>query len=915
VKLKEYLKRAGLIGSIRSRLVLYFLLLLILPMMAFTAFEYRHEKDLIRESVMGQLTTIADSKLGIIEGWVNKWVGDITVLTDNILLREHFGHLVSNKDNPASLVQDPESSVLRDYLKKVVQSYGYTEATLCSTDGTVLVSTTEEMAGKSLKGVGYFESGLRTSPDKVHIEDVFYSKDADAPMMAFSLPIKSYRSGLKHGDGDIIGVAILLLDLRKSFYPSIAWSGLGGTGEILLARKEGDKVVFLGKLRYIKNKTFGFSIPINTKRPLPVYLGASGRSGIIETEDYRGVDVIAAYRFVPRTGWGLVAKVDASDAFEPVSELGKTAALTLALSTMFIITLILIISRTIITPMWFLAETTKKLSRGDFSVSLPEAGKGEIGELTRSFAFMAEELRKSNEEVVNKSLALEMANRNLVSLAETLEVKVRERTSELEDLTSNQAAVMKDLDERTVALERSQAELRKFAEELEESKNRVKENLEIVERANVELRRMDRMKDHFLGMISHELRTPLSLIMGYSSNLLADPVLRLNPSVEEELEGIFKGSDRLRNIITEMMDISRIDAKGLKLSFNPVSIGKMVSEVVREMDVFVRERKQAVEVGDFTRIPLVLLDRSKVYQVLVNVIGNAIKFTPDGGRISITPHVQPVSPDSGPGKLMDYTRRLDIVVRDSGIGLDKDEINRIFEKFYEVGDIEKHATSKYQFLGRGVGLGLPIARGIVEAHGGMLWAESEGYDPEKLPGSTFHIILPLRTVEEEQDVPYEAASAGEQPSYAAANEPVNAVEAGYSRKGPPHSDRHKVLVVEDDEDVLNLTLYVLKKKYDVYRATDGEEGIRLARMLKPKLILLDVYMEGMDGYTVCKTLKGDPETKDIKLAMFTAGVQRWEVEKGYSSGADDYITKPFKPDELIAKVDGLISGRLETANN
>ena len=121
----------------------------------------------------------------------------------------------------------------------------------------------------------------------------------------------------------------------------------------------------------------------------------------------------------------------------------------------------------------------------------------------------------------------------------------------------------------------------------------------------------------------------------------------------------------------------------------------------------------------------------------------------------------------------------------------------------------------------------------------------------------------------------------------------------------------KILVIDDDADILALTISTLEREYNVHGAADGRDGIEKARRLLPDLILLDVYMEGMNGYEVCRELKRDDKTRHIPVAMFTAGAQRWEVERGYEAGADYYVTKPFKPSELLKKVGDFISGASE----
>ena len=334
----------------------------------------------------------------------------------------------------------------------------------------------------------------------------------------------------------------------------------------------------------------------------------------------------------------------------------------------------------------------------------------------------------------------------------------------------------------------------------------------------------------------------------------------MDPKVVEALEGIYKGAERLRMIITEMLDVSQIDAKGLRLTFTPTNIGDLVEEVIKELSTFIKQRNQEVSLDGFVNLPQVAIDRKRMRQVLVNIIGNAIKFTPDGGKITVSfkrfngDRVQAKGPAS----------YLDIVIKDSGIGLDKEELDRIFEKFYEVGEIDKHSTSKYAYLGRGVGLGLPIARGIVEAHGGTLWAESSGYDAVNCPGSSFHIVLPVSVQTGElATMGLVAETAEERPMRHAEKDKPRAAEAAPAPPEAAPAKKPKVLLIEDDVDILNLTSRLLQHDYEILKAEGGKDGIELARETLPDLILLDVYMEDMTGYDVCEILKSDQKTKDI----------------------------------------------------
>lgn len=901
VKTRDFLIKIGIFGSMRGKLAFYFMLLAILPLLVIVTITLQSEETTLSERIKGHLAFVADLQKDRVRAWLHERGSDVLFIAGD----EHIAQELDNIQAvgmPTRYRDSKQYLQMLNELNVIQRNNDYLDVSVLDKKGRVVTSTRKSDLGVSRKDEGYFKGAMNLAIGKYFIQDIYFNKELNEIAMAVSAPVPSYSDPRK-----ISGVAVVVIGMDRSFYPFFeSWPGMGKSGDILIGRLEGGEIVFLNRLRYNREAPLKFRVPVGEDAPKPIMYASSGHEGIIETADYRGAQVLAAYRYIPETKWGLVVKEDREDAFSAVNNLIHKIAFLVAVTVVLVFWLIYFITAKITKPIVSLDMLAGRIAQGDFSVSLPVKRKDEVGSLAGSFNDMAKALMDYRKEVEVKSGALRDANSELTAMTGSLEEKVKSRTQELEELNRALISMMEDLDERTVALEASQVEMKKFAKDLEESRNRIRENLEIVERANVELRRIDRMKDQFLGMMSHELRTPLSLITGYSSNLLADRSTTLDPRVEEALDGIYKGAERLKNIVTEMLDISQIDAKGLRLAFMPVNIGMVVKDVMTELDTFVMERKQGVAVGDFTGFPEIYIDTKRLHQVLLNIIGNAIKFTPDGGRIEITPRLYDRGSDFVKAHGRAITDYLDIEVKDSGIGLDKEEADRIFEKFYEVGEIEKHSTSKYRFLGRGVGLGLPIARGIIEAHGGRLWVDSPGYNPDICPGSSFHIFLPVGQDHRDRMIlgvtgPEEAVLKG---GFAGARQVAAAPAA-----------RPKVLLIEDDKDIMNLTNIVLGRDYEVVTARDGSAGIEKAREIMPDLILLDVYMEGLTGYEVCEILKADEKTKNIPVAMFTAGVQRWEVEKGFKSGADDYITKPFQPDELREKVRDLIAGIFNTARN
>jgi len=246
------------------------------------------------------------------------------------------------------------------------------------------------------------------------------------------------------------------------------------------------------------------------------------------------------------------------------------------------------------------------------------------------------------------------------------------------------------------------------------------------------LEKLDKSKSNFISVAAHELKTPLTLIEGYTA-MLGDMLPKENDSAPRTLlKGVHTGIHRLREIVDDMIDVSLIDNNLLSLNLQPIWINRIVGLLLDELRPTITDRKQSV---DFRLFPgseeLIFADPERIYQAFKNVIVNAIKFTPDEGIIKIDGRVLPGF--------------IETTVTDTGIGISLEDQATIFEKFEQVGEISLHSSGKTKFKGGGPGLGLAIARGIIDAHGGAIWVDSSGYDEDRFPGSTFHILLPQRS--------------------------------------------------------------------------------------------------------------------------------------------------------------------------
>jgi len=254
------------------------------------------------------------------------------------------------------------------------------------------------------------------------------------------------------------------------------------------------------------------------------------------------------------------------------------------------------------------------------------------------------------------------------------------------------------------------------------------------------LKQLEQSKADFISVAAHELKTPLTLIEGYVNMLMDDLPEETRSKTDILLGGVANGTRRLREIIESLIDISMIDTELLDVSFQPIYLRHITNMAARALsDVFrIRQIELIVDKFPDDGVPT-YGDPERLHQAIFNVLGNAIKYTPDGGRIEIHNSVHPPDDETEPN----LRGCLEIKITDSGIGIAAENLERIFDRFAGLGSVALHSTSKYKFKGGGPGLGLAITRGIIEAHGGKVWAESEGCDDVTCPGSIFHIFLPL----------------------------------------------------------------------------------------------------------------------------------------------------------------------------
>jgi len=362
--------------------------------------------------------------------------------------------------------------------------------------------------------------------------------------------------------------------------------------------------------------------------------------------------------------------------------------------------------------------------------------------------------------------------------------------------------------------------------------------------------------------MSHELRTPLNSIIGFSRVILKGIDGPITDQQRQDLEAIFNSGQHLLGLINDILDISKIEAGKMELSFEPTDLQEIIRGVMSTAIALVKDKPIELQQSVPADLPTIIADSRRVRQVLLNLVSNAAKFT-DQGFIRVEARVEG-----------DFVT---ISVSDSGIGIPPEKLPHIFEAFTQV---DASPSRKYG----GTGLGLTISKSFVELHGGRIWVESEVGK-----GSRFTFTLPIQG-----------------PSQVRAEAGPKAEEALPPEEAPPpvpETPARVVLCVDDDEGVITLfRRYLDKQGYRVVGLTDPSRVVEEARRIRPFAITLDVMMPGKDGWQVIQELKADPETRDIPVVMCTIVSEKG---RGLSLGAADYLVKPILEQDLISALDRL----------
>lgn len=403
------------------------------------------------------------------------------------------------------------------------------------------------------------------------------------------------------------------------------------------------------------------------------------------------------------------------------------------------------------------------------------------------------------------------------------------------------------------------------------------------------LRELDRLKSQLFANVSHELRTPLTLILGPLGDALAGRFGPLNEDLSRQVATAERNARRLLALVDQLLDIAKLDAGRLRLRLRRGDFGGFLRQRVESFLPLAERRGIDLSLEVPVEPVALWFDPPQLEKVIDNLLGNALKFTPAGGRVEVSMEAPP------------DVDRVVVAVRDSGPGIPADQLERVFERFYQLEPMAHRW--------RGAGIGLALARQIAELHRGEVSVRSNPGE-----GACFILTLlrgrdhfPAELVDDDTPPPHlrDYASGPLQSLSAALDEP-NGPTGG---DDPVDEDRTTVLVVDDNPEIRAYVRRHLEPDYRVLEAADGAEGLERARQTVPDLVVSDVMMPGLDGNALFRALREDPELEMVPVILLTAKASPESRIQGLRDGVDDYLVKPFDPRELKARVDNLIASR------
>jgi signal transduction histidine kinase/DNA-binding response OmpR family regulator/HAMP domain-containing protein len=949
---------------IQIRLLFWFILLALIPLFIGITIAYYLQVEEIKKEEINTLIVVRDLKIERLNFWLEERGDDLETLAESFAVQNFEGMFNKEKRTEEDIAI---ISNIREIMNLYVENFpDYDEIFVINPDsGIIEISTDKSSEGMDKSKDDYYTRPLQSRD--FYIKDIYYSSSKHKPVMAFSIPIFCSQHSGEH----IVGILVCRVDLYKSFFPLVQdTTGLGETGETLIVNKD---VIALNELRWHEDAPLKLKI-----KAQPAFMASQGYSDIIESTDYRGEEVLAAFTYIPQTGWGLVAKRDLEEIYAPVRRMLINLIILVLITAAIIYFISRILANSFTKPLINMVKVSNKIQSGDFSVRNKIYNDDEIGYLADSYNKMTDSieskirleqrraeisnimipllrLKDFNQDIVYKLMEITDSNMGVfyvlndekskfeyvasvgidATLVKFFDAQCREgefgkaitskKISHLKNIPSdtvfkfktiignvipkeivtipivveNQVVAIislaslkkyedetleilnnsfsainmafsnllaneetrrlnKEIKGKNVELQKQTEELQLQTEELQlqtEELQSQTEELQVqsdeLQEQNIELdmqkrevEEANRLKSEFLSNMSHELRTPLNSIMALSRTLTMQAKDKISSEENKYLEIIERNGKNLLTLINDILDLSKIEAGKLEIALQTFSINSIIQNIKENLSSIAKEKEIKIYLELADNLPKIESDPEKVYQILQNVIDNAVKFTQKG---SVT-----ISADTDENQMV-------IKVIDTGIGVSQEELPYVFEEFRQADG----STSR-QF--GGTGLGLAIVHKLMNRLRGKIEVQSE-----LGKGSIFTIYLPLKwsgDIESEKVTTLSKSWELNQKEKAVKE---TSLDENKNIEKEKIKENPRILIVEDNEEtVVQIKIILENEGYLVDIANSGQAALDYIKHTIPDGIILDLMMPEIDGFEVLENIRSTSRTADIPVLILTA---------------------------------------------
>ncbi len=756
---------------IYPKLIIIILSFTLIPLLFISGTAYYNARNLLEKEVSSKLNAVTESDVEQIETFFNERKADLFVLghcdevTGTFPVLDKFSN---DRLNPAYI---KAKKYLDEELSISQRAYEYVNIMLVNLDGKFIYAANPEHEDEINTMIPDKEEIFqKTKNGGVYIGDIHKSAHKGARYVLF------LASPIYDDTGKTIGLLHVELDMAIIYSLMQDSPSLGVSWETLLVKKiANNKIIYLSPLKFGQKSILEETVSLGDKRGIAAQRAVSWQNDSGITIDYRGKETLAAWRPLRSLGWGLVTKIDTQEAFLPVYQFRKILLVIVLVILLSILAAIFSIAKSIADPINLLHRGTEIIGGGNLDYSVGIGTKDEIGQLSRAFDTMTENLKITTTSVGN--LNREIAERKKIQ--ENLK-KAAEEWQRTFDSISDLVFIL-DKDSIILKANKSCFEILKLKPEemigkrcyevvhflghpwpncpfqqtcmdqkihteevndlrlgitllvttspifndngeltgaIHTAKNisQIKEYQRDLENKNKELEKIDQLKTDFVSIVSHELRTPLSITKEGISLVLDGVAGEISPKQNKILTTSKNNIDRLARIINDLLDISRIESGKAELKIKSVDIRALINSVVASFTFKAKEKglELIAELPQKEGLNL-HIDEDKIVQVFTNLIDNALKFT-EKGSVAVS--------------MIEKERKMEFTVSDTGKGITKEDMPKVFSKFVQFGRTTGTGA-------KGTGLGLSIAKGLVELHGGKIWVESEAGR-----GSKFIFTLP-----------------------------------------------------------------------------------------------------------------------------------------------------------------------------